>query len=84
MLDMRQQDDYGHFRVFEFSIPEINDFRQFYRAYLNNQENFRDVHGVLAQPQTPPPVNAYTVSCKCPVSAKRTQTYTKNVYMQLG
>ena len=40
-----------------------DDFQQFYRAYLKNQETFRDVHGVLAQPQTPPPANAYTVSC---------------------
>lgn len=39
------------------------DFGQFYQMYLKNQENFCDVHGVLATPQTPPPANAYTVSC---------------------
>lgn len=39
------------------------DFRQFYQAYLENQASFGNVHGVLAQPQTPPPANAYTVSC---------------------
>lgn len=39
------------------------DFRQFYQAYLENQMSFGNVHGVLAQMQTPPPANAYTVSC---------------------
>lgn len=39
------------------------DFRQFYQAYLENQASFGNIHGVLAQPQTPPPANAYTVSC---------------------
>lgn len=40
-----------------------DDFQRFYQAYLKNQETFHSVHGVLAQPQTPPPANAYTVSC---------------------
>ena len=40
-----------------------DDFQRFYQAYLKNQETFNSVHGVLAQPQTPPPANAYTVSC---------------------
>lgn len=39
------------------------DFPQFYQAYLENQASFGHVHGVLGQPQTPPPENAYTVSC---------------------
>ena len=39
------------------------DFREFYRAYLENQQHFGGTHGVLCQPQTPPPANAYTVSC---------------------
>ena len=39
------------------------DFAEFYKRYLDNQERFGDDHGVLAQPQTPPPENAYTVSC---------------------
>lgn len=39
------------------------DFRSFHAAYLRNQAAFGDVHGVLSQPQTPPPANAYTVSC---------------------
>lgn len=39
------------------------DFGQFYQAYLENQAAFGPVHGVLSQPQTPPPENAYTVSC---------------------
>lgn len=38
-------------------------FRVFYRQYLENQRQFGNQHGVLAQPQTPPPKNAYTVSC---------------------
>lgn len=40
-----------------------NDFQTFYRSYLANQQKFRENHGVLSQPQTPPPPNAYTVSC---------------------
>ena len=40
-----------------------DDFQRFYQAYLKNQETFHSVHGVLAQPKTPPPDNAYTVSC---------------------
>ena len=39
-----------------------DDFSRFYQAYLDNQSAFGGVHGVLSQPQTPPP-NAYTVSC---------------------
>lgn len=38
-------------------------FPDFYQNYLDNQEKFGNVHGVLSQPQTPPPPNAYTVSC---------------------
>lgn len=40
-----------------------DDFFEFYQAYLKNQELFGDNHGVICQPQTPPPANAYTVSC---------------------
>ena len=40
-----------------------NDFQTFYRSYLKNQQKFKENHGVLSQPQTPPPPNAYTVSC---------------------
>ena len=39
------------------------DFPAFYRQYLENQQHFGGRHGVLSQPQTPPPPNAYTVSC---------------------
>lgn len=39
------------------------DFGKFYRSYLENQKAFGENHGVLCQPQTPPPANAYTVSC---------------------
>ncbi len=38
-------------------------FSDFYSAYLVNQSQYGSVHGVLCQPQTPPPANAYTVSC---------------------
>jgi chloramphenicol O-acetyltransferase type A len=40
----------------------MEKFQDFHEAYIKNQENFGKNHGVLAQPQTPPP-NAYTVSC---------------------
>lgn len=40
-----------------------DSFSDFYKAYIKNQKKFGDVHGVLSQPQTPPPPNAYTVSC---------------------
>lgn len=39
------------------------DFDTFYKSYLDNQRQYGDNHGVLAQIQTPPPPNAYTVSC---------------------
>lgn len=39
------------------------DFRTFHQAYLENQQRYGKVHGVLSQQQTPPPENAYTVSC---------------------
>lgn len=38
-------------------------FPAFYQGYLDNQLQFGGNHGVLSQPQTPPPANAYTVSC---------------------
>lgn len=51
-------------RTFSFMWTEFQEkFQDFYDAYIRNQEKFGDNHGVLAQPQTPPPPNAYTVSC---------------------
>lgn len=38
-------------------------FLDFYQAYLGDQARFGGTHGVLCQPETPPPSNAYTVSC---------------------
>lgn len=38
------------------------DLKKFNAAYCKNQEEFGENHGVLSQPQTPPPANAYTVS----------------------
>lgn len=40
-----------------------DDFLEFYNSYIENSRKFGDNHGVLTQPQTPPPPNAYTVSC---------------------
>lgn len=40
-----------------------DDYDKFYRDYLENQRLFAENHGVLCQPLTPPPENAYTVSC---------------------
>ena len=39
------------------------DFDVFYGKYLENQRMFSENHEVLSQPLTPPPENAYTVSC---------------------
>lgn len=38
------------------------DYRSFCDQYLKNQALYSENHGILAQPQTPPPANAYTVS----------------------
>lgn len=39
------------------------DFSVFYRIFMENQTQYGANHGFLAQPETPPPANAYTVSC---------------------
>lgn len=39
-----------------------DDYDVFYETYLKNQEQYGETHGVLSQPLTPPPANAYTVS----------------------
>lgn len=39
------------------------DFSSFYRAFAENQTRHGNNHGFLSQPETPPPPNAYTVSC---------------------
>lgn len=39
------------------------DFSTFYQGYLKSKEQYGNNHGVLAQPETPPPANCYTVSC---------------------
>lgn len=54
-------EDYHTFSLMWTEYTE--DFGKFYQMYLKNQENFGHVHGVLSTPQTPPPDNAYTVSC---------------------
>lgn len=59
---------YAHFhdddKTFSLMWTEYNeDFGEFYRSYLENQRSFGENHGVWCQPTTPPPPNAYTVSC---------------------
>lgn len=50
--------------TFSLMWTEYTDsFSQFYQSYIENQKRFGNVHGVLCQPQTTPPANAYTVSC---------------------
>ena len=39
------------------------DFSAFYRCFTENQARYGANHGFLAQPETPPSANAYTVSC---------------------
>lgn len=54
---------HGDDHTFSLMWTEYADrLSQFYQSYIKNQERFGNVHGVLSQPQTPPPVNAYTVS----------------------
>ena len=59
---------YAHFQeddhTFSLMWTEYTDsFAEFYIAYLHNQKTFGNTHGILSQPQTPPPANAYTISC---------------------
>ena len=50
--------------TFSLMWTEYSDsFTEFYKNYCDNQLKYGNVHGVLSQPQTPPPENAYTVSC---------------------
>lgn len=51
-------------KTFSLMWTEYDEsFSAFYHNYLANQEQYGGNHGVLAQPQTPPPANSYTVSC---------------------
>ncbi|HPE37956.1 MAG TPA: CatA-like O-acetyltransferase [Bacillota bacterium] len=50
--------------TFSLMWTEYTDnFTLFYQKYISNQQCYANNHGVLCQPQTPPPPNAYTVSC---------------------
>ena len=40
-----------------------DDFNVFYQDYLNGQQQYGNVHGVLSRTECLPPPNAYTVSC---------------------
>ena len=73
------QDD----KTFSMMWTEFDpDFSAFYRAYLENQTRFGANHGILAQPETPPPANAYTVSCVSWVSFRHfsVHSYEKKDY----
>lgn len=51
-------------KTISFMWTEYNDnFPEFHRQYLDDQRRFGENHGVLCQPLTLPPPNAYTVSC---------------------
>lgn len=51
-------------KTFSLMWTEYNeDFKEFYRSYLENQKRFGKNHGILAQKQLLPPENSYTVSC---------------------
>jgi len=59
---------YAHFhrddKTFSLMWTEYSDdYNTFYEAYLHNQQIYGDNRGILSQSQTPPPENAYTVSC---------------------
>ncbi len=58
---------YAHFhndnKTFSLMWTEYNDdFHTFYKSYLDNQKQYGENYGVLAQKHTLPPQNAYTVS----------------------
>ena len=53
-----------------------DDYSLFHRNYCENQQRFGSTHGVLSQPLTPPPANAYTVSCLPWVSFKHFAVHT--------
>ena len=58
---------YAHFHeddhTFSLMWTAYTDhFPEFHRNYIQNQKLFSENHGILSQPQTSPPANAYTVS----------------------
>jgi len=58
---------YAHFHEDDHTFSLIwtkytENFLDFHRAYICNQEAFGGTHGILSQPQAPP-ANAYTISC---------------------
>lgn len=51
-------------KTFSLMWTEYTDnFMDFYHSYLENQEKYKDQHGILGIPGMTPPENAYTVSC---------------------
>lgn len=53
-----------------------DDYEVFYRRYIENQLEFGNNHGVLSQPDTLPPANAYTVSAVPWISFKHFAVHT--------
>lgn len=50
-------------KTFSLMWTEYDEsFPEFYKAYIENKENYGDIHGILGRPGVPPE-NAYTVSC---------------------
>ena len=51
-------------KTFSLMWTEFNDdFNIFYNNYISDREKYSLNHGILSQPHTTPPENAYTVSC---------------------
>ncbi|MBO5246363.1 MAG: chloramphenicol acetyltransferase CAT [Eubacterium sp.] len=55
-----------------------HEYQKFYDAYCENQEQYARNHGILCQPLTPPPANAYTVSSVPWISFKHFAVHTHN------
>lgn len=50
-------------KTFSLMWTEYNDnFKTFYKRFLENRELYSSNHGILSRPELPPP-NAYTISC---------------------
>lgn len=54
-----------------------DDFRTFYKQYLDNQKKYGNNHGFLGRPDFPPP-NAYTVSCLPWISFQHFSVHSEN------
>ena len=59
-----------------------DDFKEFHRAYLEDQKQYGGQHGILSKGELLPPPNAYTVSCLPWVSFEHfaTHSYENKAY----